>query len=92
MVTNNVLIEMLDVGIGRGSISFTSNSLDSYSRYYNKVASNAFTFTLTNEDYTAIYLNGANMLFSLLFYKSDDTNIMTRQSNMLKHLDKLSIA
>ena len=92
MVTNNVLIEMLDVGIGLGSISFTSNSLDSYSRYYNKVASNAFTFTLTNEDYTVIDLNGANMLFSLLFYKSDDTNIISRQSMMLKHLDKLSIA
>ena len=92
MVTNNVLIEMLDVGIGLGSISFTSNSLDSYSRYYNKVASNAYTFTLTNEDYTVIDLNGANMLFLLLFYRSDDTNILTRQSMMLKHLDKLSIA
>ena len=91
MVTNNVLIEMLDVGIGLGSISFTSNSLDSYSRYYNKVASNANTFTLTNEDYTVIDLKGANMLFSLLFYRSDDTNILTRQSMMLKHLDKLSV-
>ena len=63
------------VGIGLGSISFTTNSLESYSRYY-KVASNTFTFTLTNEDYTVIDLNGTNLLFSLLFYKSDDIHTL----------------
>ena len=74
LVANNVLIEILDVGIGLGSISFTSNDLDWYAKHFKKLTSNAYTFVLTNEDDTNIDLNGSNLLFSLLFYKSDNTN------------------
>ena len=86
LVANNVLIEVLDVGIGLGSISFTSNDLEAYSRKFKKISSNAYTFILTNEDDTNIDLNGSNMLFSLLFYKSDNTNQLQRDNLLLKHL------
>ena len=89
LVANNVLIEVLDVGIGLGSISFTSNDLEAYSRKFKKISSNAYTFVLTNEDDTNIDLNGSNMLFSLLFYKSDNTNQLQRDNLLLKHLSAL---
>ena len=40
--------------------------------------SNVFRFHLTSEDDHDINLNGLNIVFSLLMYKKDDTNLMIR--------------
>jgi hypothetical protein len=55
-------------------IVYQNFNLDIYSKTMNSNTSNTYNFILTDEDGNEINLNGLNMIFTLLVYKSDDFN------------------
>lgn len=55
-------------------ITYTNPDIDKNSKTYNNIGSNLFTFTLTDEDGNEINLNGLNLVFTLILFKSNTTD------------------
>ena len=62
------LIDMIDLNIGGGTVSWSSADVVSDSRTLHIGNSNVFSFRLVNEDNALINLNGPDMSLILYFY------------------------
>lgn len=84
-IMNNPIL--LDINTSEGfftDIYFTCPDIDGYSRELNTIDSGLYTFTLTDIEDNVIDLNGKEIVFSLVFYKFDNTNELTRELTKIK--------
>jgi hypothetical protein len=67
-------------------ITWNNSCPNEYSKQFVKSKSNIYSFTITDEDFNPIHLNGLNCVFTLMLYKSNDLG------SLLKGFIKLQVA
>ena len=86
---NGMLQEIFTNTYDFGLITFTSPDLDLNSKRMSRTQSNAYRFTLVNEDLKVMNLNGLSIVFSLIFYQKNQTDTLQSNNILLKNMEKL---
>ena len=72
------------------NITFYQQNAELYSKNLICNQNNVFRFTLTDENFRPLNLNGLNMNMTLIFYKNNDEPEINKEHILLNNLDKLN--
>jgi len=77
---DDILQEILGVDSpSYGNIVFSTPSVEGYAKQISSNTNNVYRFFLSDEDNQPIYLNGQNIVFTLLFFKKETTLRLIKQ-------------
>jgi len=72
------------------NITFFQQNAELYSKHLICNQNNVFRFTLTDENFRPINLNGLNMNMTLIFYKNNDESEISKENILLNNMEKLN--
>ena len=72
------------------NITFYQQNAELYSKHLICNQNNVFRFTLTDENFRPINLNGLNMNMTLIFYKNNDESEISKENILLNNMEKLN--
>jgi hypothetical protein len=72
------------------NVVYFNNNVDIYSKKINHNNSNVYYFRLTNEDNELINLNGLNIVFTIMLYKSNQINDLIKGYIKYKTLENIN--
>ena len=89
---NNLLAPILIAGSypAYSYIYYENNSFDVNSKKFTNRKNNSFQFTLLDQYFNAIQLNGLNLIFTIFLYKKDNTSEMHGKHLHLNNLEKIA--
>jgi len=72
------------------NITFFQQNAELYSKHLICNQNNVFRFTLTDENFRPINLNGLNMNMTLIFYKNNDESEISKENILLNNMEKMN--
>jgi hypothetical protein len=72
------------------NITFYQQNAELYSKHLICNQNNVFRFTITDENFRPINLNGLNMNMTLIFYKNNDESEISKENILLNNMEKLN--
>ena len=69
-------------------ITFHNPNPNEYSKDFSKIRSNVYTFKITNESFQDVFLNGINVVFTLMLFKRNNIGNLIKGFIKLKSLEK----
>jgi hypothetical protein len=89
---SNILQNIISTGNADYSfIIFQNNNINGYSKKLNTKNINSFYFKLTNEDNEIINLNGLNIVFTIMIYKSNQIDNLIKGYIKYKTLENIKL-
>ena len=72
------------------TLLFFQQNAELYSKHLICNQNNVFRFTLTDENFRPINLNGLNMNMTLIFYKNNDESEISKENILLNNMEKMN--
>ena len=88
---NGVLQEVYCNTSDFSNITFQQTIDELYSKDFIRNNNNIFRFTLTDENFRTINLNGLNLNMTLIFYKQNDEPELSKDHILLQNMEKLNV-